>query len=132
MAIIFVNNILLFVPLTDVHIDTVSETASETHSDAPSETSSGATSATLTFHLPPHLLGRTVDNPSSDIPPGRRTQKPRLGVRVPYRNLTSQIVTQNEIAQEIFERTAKKHPELLGVLPEGMIKRFPMFYYSSG
>lgn len=91
----------------------MSETASETYSEANSDAPSEKTHVQSAYHLPPHLLGRTVENPSADISPGRRVQKPRLGVKVPYRNLTSQIVTQNEIAQEIFERTAKKHPNLV-------------------
>ncbi|KAF4524914.1 hypothetical protein B566_EDAN013663, partial [Ephemera danica] len=40
---------------------------------------------------------------------GRKVQRPRLGVRVPYRNLTSQIVTQDEIAQEILQRSLRKN-----------------------
>ncbi|KAJ9580255.1 hypothetical protein L9F63_004068 [Diploptera punctata] len=64
-----------------------------------------------TFVIPPHLMGRNVNNPAEDmIGSGRKLQKPRLGVRVPYRNLTSQIVTQDEIAQELLERSMKKHP----------------------
>lgn len=86
--------------------------SSETFSESRPESRSEGTSSPA-YHVPPHLLGRTVDNPSADIPPGRRTQRPRLGVKVPYRNLTSQIVTQSEIAQEIFERTAKKHPSMV-------------------
>ncbi|XP_034250761.1 uncharacterized protein LOC117651111 isoform X2 [Thrips palmi] len=95
----------------DLSAETMSETASETYSEANSDAQSEKSQqSTTSYHLPPHVLGRTVENPSADISPGRRVQKPRLGVKVPYRNLTSQIVTQNEIAQEIFERTAKKHP----------------------
>lgn len=106
------NDVDTIVP--DLIPETVSETASETHSEANSDAQSEKShQGTPAYHLPPHLLGRTVDNPSADISPGRRVQKPRLGVKVPYRNLTSQIVTQNEIAQEIFERTAKKHPSLI-------------------
>ncbi|XP_068081157.1 enolase-phosphatase E1 isoform X2 [Anabrus simplex] len=67
--------------------------------------------ATPTFSIPPHVMGRNIENPVDDlVAHGRRLQKPRLGVKVPYRNLTSQIVTQDEIAQEILERSLKKHP----------------------
>ncbi|PSN33096.1 hypothetical protein C0J52_19407 [Blattella germanica] len=67
--------------------------------------------AAPSFVIPPHLMGRNVDNPTEDMIGSRRKlQKPRLGVRVPYRNLTSQIVTQDEIAQELLERSLKKHP----------------------
>lgn len=62
-------------------------------------------------HIPPHLMGRDVKNPAQDVVgTNRRVQKPRLGVKVPYRNLTSQIVTQDEIAQEILERQMRKYP----------------------
>lgn len=79
-----------------------------THEEAAGVPSSVATPS---FAIPPHLMGRNVDNPTEDmIGSGRKLQKPRLGVRVPYRNLTSQIVTQDEIAQELLERSLKKHP----------------------
>lgn len=72
----------------------------------------------ITFNIPRHLLGQDINNPIDDlIGTGRRVPKPRLGVKVPYRNLTSQIVTQDEIAQEIFERSHKKYPYL--DCPEG-------------
>ncbi|KAK7791469.1 hypothetical protein R5R35_002389 [Gryllus longicercus] len=74
--------------------------------------------ATPSFPVPPHLMGRNVNNPVEDIVShGRRLQKPRLGVKVPYRNLTSQIVTQDELAQELLERSLKKHP--VRNVPEG-------------
>lgn len=61
-------------------------------------------------YIPPHLMGRDLNNPAQDlIGTGRRMQKPRLGVKVPYRNLTSQIVSQDEIAQEILERSLRKY-----------------------
>ncbi|KAG8225530.1 hypothetical protein J437_LFUL006069, partial [Ladona fulva] len=67
-------------------------------------------SAPSSFPVPPHLMGRNVENPANEPGySGRRLQKPRFGVRVPYRNLTSQIVTQEEIAQEILERAMKKN-----------------------
>lgn len=62
------------------------------------------------LHIPPHLMGRDLNNPAQDlVGTNRRVQKPRLGVKVPYRNLTSQIVTQDEIAQEILERQMRKY-----------------------
>uniref|UniRef100_A0A1B6E1H7 Uncharacterized protein n=1 Tax=Clastoptera arizonana TaxID=38151 RepID=A0A1B6E1H7_9HEMI len=65
----------------------------------------------VNFTLPPHLMGRDVNNPEVDAAgTGKRIQKPRPGVKVPYRNLTSQIVSQSEIAQELLERSLKKHP----------------------
>ncbi|XP_065211848.1 uncharacterized protein HIPP1 [Planococcus citri] len=61
-------------------------------------------------YIPPHLMGRDLNDPAQDmVGTGRRVQKPRLGVKVPYRNLTSQIVSQDEIAQEILERSMRKY-----------------------
>lgn len=69
-------------------------------------------------YIPPHLMGRDLNNPAQDmIGTGRRVQKPRLGVKVPYRNLTSQIVSQDEIAQEILERSLRKYS--YSEVPEG-------------
>lgn len=66
---------------------------------------------TPNYSIPPNLMGRNVENPSDDlITRGRKPLKPRLGVKVPYRNLTSQIVTQDELAQELLERSLKKYP----------------------
>ncbi|XP_049810148.1 uncharacterized protein LOC126253090 [Schistocerca nitens] len=66
---------------------------------------------TPNFSIPPHLMGRNIENPAEDlVTRGRKPQKPRLGVKVPYRNLTSQIVTQDELAQELLERSLKKYP----------------------
>lgn len=84
----------------------------------PNRGSNTSVTPTITFNIPPHLMGRDVNNPIDDvIGTGRKVPKPRLGVKVPYRNLTSQIVTQDEIAQEIFERSHKKYPYL--DCPEG-------------
>ncbi|XP_071453310.1 uncharacterized protein [Hetaerina americana] len=76
-----------------------------------------STTVSPSFTIPPHVLGRTVHNPTIDSTgPGRRPQKPRPGMRVPYRNLTSQIVTQDEIAEEILKRQIKRnssHPRVV-------------------
>ncbi|KAF2880925.1 hypothetical protein ILUMI_25254 [Ignelater luminosus] len=56
--------------------------------------------------IPCHVLGRSIDNPLVDpVRNGRVLLKPRLGVKIPYRNLTSQIVSKQEIAEEIMERS---------------------------
>lgn len=69
-------------------------------------------------YIPPHLMGRDLNDPAQDmVGTGRRVQKPRLGVKVPYRNLTSQIVSQDEIAQEILERSLRKYS--YSEVPEG-------------
>ncbi|XP_063236625.1 uncharacterized protein LOC134538935 [Bacillus rossius redtenbacheri] len=62
-----------------------------------------------------HLDGINLDDPAAST--GGRVQKPRSGARGPSRALTSQIVTQDEIAKELLERTLKKYtvPEF----PEG-------------
>lgn len=63
-------------------------------------------------NVPCHVLGRNIDNPQEDlVSNGRTPPKPRLGVKVPYRNLTSQIVSRQDIANEIIERAAKRNPD---------------------
>nr|XP_018909034.1 PREDICTED: serine/arginine repetitive matrix protein 1 [Bemisia tabaci]XP_018909036.1 PREDICTED: serine/arginine repetitive matrix protein 1 [Bemisia tabaci] len=60
------------------------------------------------FPVPGHILGRTVDDPAADVVGSVKPyQKPRLGVKVPYMNLTSQIVSQDEIAAELAERAER-------------------------
>jgi hypothetical protein len=62
------------------------------------------------FRIPPHLLGRNLSDPTSDVVAGSRRplQKPRLGVKIPYRNLTSQIITHEELTRELLERSKRK------------------------
>ncbi|XP_066256620.1 muscle M-line assembly protein unc-89 isoform X2 [Euwallacea similis] len=60
--------------------------------------------------IPLHILGRDVNKPVENFVNGK-TLKPRLGVKVPYRNLTSQIVSKAEIEKEIIERGKKKQDE---------------------
>ena len=60
------------------------------------------------FKVPPHLLGRTTDNPEADAVYGKKLQKPRPGVKVPSLNLTSQILSKEELCQEVVQRTIKK------------------------
>lgn len=84
------------------------ETENENEKENASKTLDGAVSRPP--YIPPHLMGRDLNNPAQDmVGTGRRVQKPRLGVKVPYRNLTSQIVSQDEIAQEILERSLRKY-----------------------
>lgn len=50
-------------------------------------------------------MGRDITKPSEGVSNGGRVMpKPRLGVKVPYRNLTSQIVSKQDIENEIMER----------------------------
>lgn len=63
-------------------------------------------------NVPCHVLGRNIDNPQEDlVSNGRTPPKPRLGVKVPYRHLMSQIVTKQDIANELIERAAKRNPD---------------------
>lgn len=104
------------VPFTDA-AETKLDVLKQEDSNPNSGSNTSVTPA-ITFTIPPHLMGRDINNPIDDvIGTGRKVPKPRLGVKVPYRNLTSQIVTQDEIAQEIFERSHKKYPYL--DCPEG-------------
>lgn len=62
--------------------------------------------------VPCHVLGRNIDNPTEDlISNGRTPPKPRLGVKVPYRFLTSQIVSKQDLADELLELVAKRNPD---------------------
>lgn len=57
-----------------------------------------------TYDIPMHVLGHDINKPVEPIVNGRAIPKPRLGVKVPYRNLTSQMISKAEIEQEIMER----------------------------
>lgn len=60
------------------------------------------------LQIPNHVLGRNIINPVEDtFRNGKAPPKPRLGVKIPYRNLTSQIVSKAEIAEEILERSRR-------------------------
>jgi chromodomain protein Y len=62
--------------------------------------------------IPLHVLGRDITKPTEGVSNGGRTMpKPRLGVKVPYRNLTSQIVSKEEIEKEIMERFKLKQEQ---------------------
>lgn len=55
-------------------------------------------------------MGRNIENPVDDrFSNGRVPPKPRLGVKIPYRNLTSQIVSKQEIENVILERARQKN-----------------------
>ncbi|KAF5282686.1 hypothetical protein FQA39_LY17493 [Lamprigera yunnana] len=56
--------------------------------------------------IPLHILGHNIDHPAlEDSVRNGKVRKPRLGVKIPYRNLTSQIVSKKEIEEEIMERS---------------------------
>lgn len=55
--------------------------------------------------VPSHVLGRNIENPANDATTnGKFPPKPRLGVKIPNRNLTSQIVTKADIVKEVMKR----------------------------
>ncbi|CAG9860609.1 unnamed protein product [Phyllotreta striolata] len=60
------------------------------------------------FEVPMHLLGHDINKPIEQIQNGRPLPRPRLGVKLPCRNLTSQIVSKAEIEQVILERARAK------------------------
>lgn len=66
----------------------------------------------LTVTIPQHIAGRDITAFNEETPPrsGKRMLNPRFGVKVPYIHMTSQIVTQDEIAQELFQRFQQKYP----------------------
>lgn len=60
--------------------------------------------------VPSHVLGRNIENPLNDpFRNGKVPPKPRLGVKVPYRNLTSQIVSKQEIVNEVMKRAKQRN-----------------------
>ncbi|KAK9887100.1 hypothetical protein WA026_020044 [Henosepilachna vigintioctopunctata] len=58
--------------------------------------------------IPLHILGHNINKPVQDVLNGKPVLKPRLGVKIPYRNLASQIVSTNELRQQIVERARQK------------------------
>lgn len=65
-----------------------------------------------TYDIPMHVLGHDISKPVESVPNGRALPKPRLGVKVPYRNLTSQIVSKAEIEKEVMERARLKQEQV--------------------
>lgn len=62
--------------------------------------------------IPHHVLGTNIEKPVRDLcSNGRVPPKPRLGVKIPYRNLTSQIVSKQEIEQVILDRARAKRQQ---------------------
>ncbi|XP_076263936.1 HP1 and insulator partner protein 1 isoform X2 [Rhynchophorus ferrugineus] len=57
--------------------------------------------------IPLHILGHDINKPVDTATNGK-APKPRLGVKVPYRNLTSQMVSRQDIEKEIMERGKKR------------------------
>nr|XP_022905332.1 muscle M-line assembly protein unc-89 [Onthophagus taurus] len=59
--------------------------------------------------IPSHLLGRNINNPIEDtFRNGKTPPRPRLGVKIPYKNLTSQIVSKDEITREVLQRSKSR------------------------
>lgn len=57
--------------------------------------------------IPPHMVGHPIDKPDQDAVNGKAL-KPRLGVKIPYRKLASQIVSTSELQNHIVERARLK------------------------
>lgn len=116
--------IIVLENVEDVIVETVEEHASEETSSVvevqeeelhkPSEEEKKRnreilSQAVKTLKIPHHVLGRNIENPVDDLfSNGRVPPKPRLGVKIPYRNLTSQIVSKQEIENVIIERARQK------------------------
>lgn len=74
--------------------------------------------------IPLHVLGRDISKPTEGVSNGGRTMpKPRLGVKVPYRNLTSQIVSKQDIEKEIMERFKIKQEQNIANSADAMFAR---------
>lgn len=54
--------------------------------------------------IPNHVLGRNVTHPNLEVTRNGRAPKQRIGVKIPHRNLTSQIVTKQDITEVLLER----------------------------
>ncbi|KAL3285125.1 hypothetical protein HHI36_019249 [Cryptolaemus montrouzieri] len=66
-------------------------------------------------NIPLHILGHNIDKPVQEVPNGKPILKPRLGVKIPYRNLSSQIVSNTELQQQIVERARQKQESQMQV-----------------
>ncbi|XP_056641739.1 titin isoform X1 [Diorhabda sublineata] len=73
--------------------------------------------------LPMHLIGHDISKPVESVPNGRALPKPRLGVKVPYLNLTSQIVSKAELEEEILERSRAKEQANENKFARGLTQR---------
>lgn len=64
-------------------------------------------------YVPPHLLGRSITNPSQDVMVCKqKPQLPRAGVKVPGRHLMSQIASKAEVTEVLQERIKQKQKEI--------------------
>lgn len=79
----------------------------------------------ISVTIPQHIAGRDISSLTEESlsRSGKLMLKPRFGVKVPYIHMTSQIVTQDEIAKELFERFQQKYPLTRVEKPD---KIFPM------
>lgn len=81
-------------------------------SDEPDQTETTVVKQKKKPPIPSHILGRNIENPVIDtFRNGKIPPKPRLGVKIPYKNLTSQIVSKDEIAKEILDRQKQKYKQ---------------------
>ncbi|CAH1973106.1 unnamed protein product [Acanthoscelides obtectus] len=61
--------------------------------------------------MPLHLVGHSITKPGENQLNGKPIPKPRLGVKVPYWNLSSQMLSKAEIEKEILERSKVKQEQ---------------------
>nr|CAI5840832.1 unnamed protein product [Callosobruchus analis] len=65
--------------------------------------------------IPLHVVGHNLTKPGENQLNGKPIPKPRLGVKVPYWNLSSQMLTKAEIEKEILERSKTKQDQASSV-----------------
>nr|CAH7740353.1 unnamed protein product [Callosobruchus chinensis] len=65
--------------------------------------------------IPLHVVGHNLKKPGENQLNGKPTPKPRLGVKVPYWNLSSQMLSKAEIEKEILERSKVKQDQASSV-----------------
>ncbi|XP_044748395.1 E3 ubiquitin-protein ligase RBBP6 [Coccinella septempunctata] len=86
--------------------ETVENTACEKQADS-SKPPPKRRGRKATEGIPPHIVGHPIDKPTPDVINGKGL-KPRLGVKIPYRKLASQIVSTSELQNHIIERARLK------------------------
>lgn len=100
-------------------IDQIRDTVDSTQTTGPTEKKKNLKSNTIKskagniqikseLKIPNHVLGRNVANPNLEMTRNGRPPKPRIGVKVPHRNLTSQIVSKQDITDVLLERQRAK------------------------
>jgi len=107
-----INNTTDSINSTDKTEDKTIEKASVTNETKNPDGSIVLTKDNKSVTIPQHIAGRDISSLTEESlsRSGKLMLKPRFGVKVPYIHMTSQIVTQDEIAKELFERFQQKYP----------------------